>query len=257
MIPLRGSLRGQFSPVVTFLLVAANIVIFLGELTLPPGALQDVFSTWGLVPAHEMAAGSIVFAVTSALTSMFLHAGWAHVLFNMLYLWVFGSGLESRIGSARFGALYFAAGIVASQAQVWLSPFSEQSIVGASGAIAGVLGAYFVVDPRATIRVLLPIWIIPFFFNVPAVVFLGLWFLQNALSGTVSLAAAASGGVAWWAHVGGFIAGALLVRSLGLPPPPRRRNPHDDPYGPADGPGERYDARSLRRAGSRAASSFD
>ncbi len=239
MIPLRGSLRGQFTPVVTFLLVAANVAIFLGEWALPPRAQEDLMWTWGLVPAREVAAGSILFAVTSALSSMFLHAGWAHVLWNMLYLWVFGSGLESRIGHSRFVGLYFAAGIVASQAQVWLSPFSRVPIVGASGAIAGVLGAYFVVSPRATIRVVLPIWIIPFFFNVPAILFLGFWFLQQALSGTISFVAAASGGVAWWAHVGGFLAGALLIKTLGLPPPPRRST------WPPPAPREPYNARSF------------
>jgi membrane associated rhomboid family serine protease len=218
---------------VTFLLVAVNVAIFLGEWALPPRQLDDLLWTWGLVPAREVAAGSVLFAITSALSSIFLHAGWAHVLWNMLYLWVFGSGLESRIGHVRFTALYFVSGIIASQSQVWLSPFSRIPIVGASGAIAGILGAYFVVSPRATIRVLLPIWIIPFFFNVPALVFLGFWFLQQALSGTVSLAAAVSGGVAWWAHVGGFIAGALLVKLFGVPPPPRTRRPRDD-WGPTD-----------------------
>jgi membrane associated rhomboid family serine protease len=137
----------------------------------------------------------------------------------MLYLWVFGSGLESRLGHLRYATLYFVSGIVAAQSQVWFSPLSHVPIVGASGAIAGVLGAYFVVSPRARIRVAL-LWFIPFF-DVPAVVYLGFWFLQQALSGTVSIAASASGGVAWWAHVGGFLAGAVLVKMLGLPELPQ------------------------------------
>jgi membrane associated rhomboid family serine protease len=244
MIPLRGTLSGRYGPLFTVLIVAVNVGIYLQEAVLGPRALQSFLWTWGLVPAREAAAGTILGALFSALTSMFVHAGWAHLLWNMLYLWVFGSGLESRVGHARFVALYLTAGIVASQAQVWFSPLSSTPIIGASGAIAGVLGAYFVVSPRATIKVLLPIWIIPFFFDVPAVIFLGLWFLQQALSGTLSLAAAASGGIAWWAHVGGFLAGALLVRSLGVPPASRGgdeyeewrrserpRSPYDDPTG--------------------------
>jgi membrane associated rhomboid family serine protease len=221
MIPLRGSLRGRYAPAVTLLLIAANVWIFFQEALLRPKAYEQFIWAWGLVPSREVAAGSVIAAVSSALTSLFVHATWAHVLWNMLYLWVFGSGLESRVGPVRFAALYLVAGIVASQAQVWFTPLSSMPIVGASGAIAGILGAYFVVSPRAKIKVLLPIWIIPFFFDVPAVIFLGLWFLQQALSGTLAFAAAASGGVAWWAHVGGFLAGALLVKNLGVPPAPR------------------------------------
>src|SRR5262249_38056013 len=141
-----------------------------------------------------------------------------HVAWNMLYLWVFGSGLESRLGNVRFTSLYVASGVVALQAQAWFDPLSTTPIVGASGAIAGVLGAYFVVSPRARLTVLFPIWTIPLFFEVPAVLFLGLWFLQQFASGFLSLAALASGGIAWWAHVAGFLAGAVFVRVLGVPP---------------------------------------
>jgi membrane associated rhomboid family serine protease len=218
MIPIRGSLRGPAVPALTVALVAANLLAFLHEATLPPVVLERFIQAWGLVPARETASGSVAVALFFGLTAMFVHGGWAHVLWNMLYLWVFGSGLESRLGHARFFVLYVAAGLVATQAQAWLSPFSTTPIVGASGAIAGVLGAYFIVSPRAWLTVVLPIWIIPFVFQIPAVVYLALWFLQQFLSGFVDLAAQASGGIAWWAHVAGFVAGALFVRILGVPP---------------------------------------
>ncbi len=182
-------MRGSFRPVVTVLLVLANVAVFLQELALPSGGIEPFIRTWGLVPAREVAAGSIIFSLSHAVTSMFVHAGWAHLLGNMLYLWLFGSGLESRLGHVRFAGLYFTAGIVATQAQVWFSPLSSLAIIGASGAIAGVLGAYFVVSPRAKIKVLFPVWIIPLFFDVPAFVFIGLWFLNQAVSGTMSLGA--------------------------------------------------------------------
>jgi membrane associated rhomboid family serine protease len=222
MIPLRTSLRGAYAPVAAFLLVAVNVLVFLHELTLGPRMLDRFVWVWGLVPAREVAAGSIVVAVLSALTSMFVHGGWAHLLWNMLFLWVFGSSLESRIGHVRFTLLYFVSGILASQAQVWLSPLSDTPIVGASGAIAGVLGAYFVVSPGAKVTILFPIWIIPLFFDVPAYLLLAFWFAQQLLSGISSMAASASGGVAWWAHVGGFVGGMVLVRWMGVPPAPRR-----------------------------------
>jgi membrane associated rhomboid family serine protease len=229
MIPLRGTLRGPSRPLVTVLLVAANTLVFLHEWTLLPRAFESFQWTWGLVPAREIASGSILFALTSALTSMFVHGGWLHLLGNMLYLWLFGSGLESRIGHTRFASLYFASGVVATQAQVWFSPLEKLPIVGASGAIAGVLGAYFIVSPRAKVTVLFPIWIIPLFFDVPAFVFIGLWFLNQAVSGTLSLAGGASKEIAWWAHVGGFLAGAALVHVLGVPPAPRGRRT-DEPW---------------------------
>jgi membrane associated rhomboid family serine protease len=218
MIPIRGSLRGPAAPALTLALVAANLLVYLREATLPPAAFERFVRIWGLVPARETASGSVAVAIFFGLTAMFVHSSWAHVLWNMLYLWVFGSGIESRLGHARFFALYFASGLVATQAQAWLAPFSTTPIVGASGAIAGVLGAYFVVSPRAWLTVVLPIWIFPLVFQIPAVVYLALWFLQQFLSGFVDLAAHVSGGIAWWAHVAGFVAGALFVRILGVPP---------------------------------------
>ena len=244
MIPLRGSLRGRIPPVVTLLLVIANVLVFLHEWTLSSRAFDVFQMTWGLVPAAEVATGSIVLSLASALSSMFVHAGWAHLLWNVLYLWIFGSGLESKVGHTRFAALYFAAGVIASQAQVWFSPLSTHPIVGASGAIAGVLGAYFVVSPRAKIKVLLPIWIIPFFFDVPAFVFLGLWFLNQAVSGTLSLAGVASTELAWWAHVGGFLAGALFVKQLGLPSASRWREGYADDWVPPLYPEDGFDGRA-------------
>ncbi len=250
MIPLRGSLRGRISPVVTLLLVLANVLVFLREWTLTPRAFEVFLMTWGLIPAREVAAGSVVSSLSYALSSMFVHAGWAHLLWNVLYLWIFGSGLESRIGHSRFAALYFAAGVIATQAQVWFSPLSHLPIVGASGAIAGVLGAYFVVSPRAKIKVLFPVWFIPLFFDVPAFLFLGFWFLSQAVSGTLSVAGGVSGQLAWWAHVGGFLAGALFARQLGFPAPPEERTLSGDGGStvPRRSPSEPFDPRTQARA---------
>jgi membrane associated rhomboid family serine protease len=222
MIPLRTNLRGESSRIVTFLLVAANVLVFLHEWTLPPRAFEHFVVGWGVVPAREVAIGTLAGAVIPSLTSLFVHGGWAHLLWNMLFLWVFGSSLESRIGHARFTLLYFASGLVAAQSQVWLTPLTSQPIVGASGAIAGVLGAFFIVSPSAKVTILFPVWIIPLFFDVPAFFLLAFWFGQQLLSGISSLAAMASGGVAWWAHVGGFLFGILLVKWMGTPPGPRR-----------------------------------
>jgi membrane associated rhomboid family serine protease len=210
---------------VTVAVVVVNLIVFARESMLSSDAFPAFLATWGLVPARETAARSVFVVVLFGLTSMFVHGGWAHVLGNMLYLWVFGRGLESRIGQVRFFAIYFAAGLVASQAQAWLDPYSTTPIVGASGAIAGVLGAYFVVSPRAWVTVMLPIWFVPLFFEVPAVLFLGLWFVIQFLDGVHALTTQTSGGIAWWAHVAGFLAGALFVRILGVPPPPEPETP--------------------------------
>ena len=207
MLPLRDNIPSATRPTVTWGIIAANLLVFLCELSSP-----DVLS-FALVPARFTAdpAGSAF----TILTSMFLHGGWAHVLGNMLYLWIFGDNVEDRLGHVRYLLLYLAGGVAAALAQVAISPDSAVPMVGASGAIAAVLGGYIVLYPRASVYTWIFFSIVP----IPAVVWLGLWFVLQLFSGVASLGAAATGGVAFFAHVGGFVAGLALVKLLDRGPP--------------------------------------
>ncbi len=219
MIPLRDSVPARNQPVVTWVLIGVNVWVFLYELGLGP-ELDGFIRTWGFVPAHyfrlaETDPGHWVGRFLPLVTSMFLHGGWAHLIGNMLYLWIFGDNVEDRLGHLRYLAFYLVAGMAAGLAQAYLYPDSTVPTVGASGAISGVLGAYLVLFPRARVLTLVPFL---FFFPVvelPAVLYLGFWFLMQLVSGALALALAGeAGGVAWWAHVGGFVVGILLVPLL-------------------------------------------
>jgi len=201
MIPLRDIIPSRTTPVVTIALITINVLVFLYELSL--GRAVDAFTLyWGLVPA--------AFSWVTVFTSMFLHGGFLHVAGNMLYLWIFGDNVEDRMGHGRFLVFYLLCGVAAALAQTITAPDSVIPMVGASGAIAGVMGAYFVLYPKSRIVTLIPIF---FFFQVievPAILFLGIWFLMQFLSGLgsiVSVASGSTGGVAFWAHVAGFVAG--------------------------------------------------
>jgi membrane associated rhomboid family serine protease len=188
--------------VVVYALIAANVLAFLWELSAP-----DVLD-YALVPARFTAHPS----VGPIVTSMFLHGGWLHLIGNMLYLWIFGDNVEDRVGHGRFVLLYLAGGAAAALAQIYMAPDSRIPMVGASGAIAAVLGAYIVLYPHARVYTLVPLFfgIVP----VPAVVYLGFWFVLQLLSGAASLGMTEQGGVAFFAHVGGFVAGLALVKLL-------------------------------------------
>jgi len=221
MIPIRGSVVGVRPPIVTVLLIALNAAVFFWEVGLHPLVLETVVRRFGVVPARELAALREAPELLEAwllpiFTSMFLHGGWAHFVGNMLYLWVFGDGVENRLGHGRFLLFYVLCGVAASQAQVWMHPSATTPMIGASGAIAGVLGAYLALYPRASVVLLVPLLFVPFFFEVPAVLFLGIWFFQQLTAGAVMTlsGAAEAGGVAWWAHVGGFVAGIVLLPLL-------------------------------------------
>ena len=233
MIPLRDVGMGRVTPpVVNVLLIAANVLMFLFELSLG-GRLDAFVMSAAFVPARYTGGGSLLGelapGLSAALVSMFLHGGWGHLLGNMLFLWIFGDNVEDRLGHVRYLVFYLLSGFAATFAHLWASPGSTVPAVGASGAISGVLGAYLFLHPQARIQTLL---ILGFFIRliyVPAWVFLPLWFLMQLLSGAASLGArttAETGGVAWFAHIGGFIAGPLLLFLLGggrrppLPPEP-------------------------------------
>lgn len=219
MIPVAGSVRSLRPPLATGALIAACVLVFLHETRLPSRLLDHFIQVYGLVPARQAAALAeaplaLGYWLVPMFTSMFLHGGWAHLIGNMMFLWIFGDGVENRMGHARFLAFYLACGLAAGQAQVVAAPDSVIPMVGASGAVAGVLGAYLVLYPTASVVVMVPIFFYPYFFQVPALFFLGFWFLQQLIHGTafaLNPAAGQAGGVAWWAHVGGFVAGVVLL----------------------------------------------
>jgi rhomboid family protein len=230
VIPLRDSVPSRTWPVVTWALIAINAWVFLCELTLGPG-LQAFVETWGFIPARyfllaEVEPGNLTARYLPIFTSMFLHGGWAHLIGNMVYLWIFGDNVEDRLGHLRYLGAYLVAGVGAALAHAYLSPDSPIPTVGASGAISGVLGAYLLLFPHARVLTLIPLLF--FYFHVvelPAVLYLGLWFLMQLLSGTIAFALPGpAGGVAWWAHVGGFVVGVALVPLL------RRRDSDARPW---------------------------
>lgn len=231
MFPLKDDNPTRRAPLVTICLIAINIVVYLWEWLLPPDLRQAVVFRFGVIPALFTGADTPALLpapdlspAATLLTSMFLHGGFLHVGGNMLYLWIFGNNIEDELGRGRFLAFYLACGLVAAFAQILMAPASMIPMVGASGAIAGVLGAYAVRFPRARVLTAIPI----FFFQltwIPASVVLGFWFvlqLFNGLGGLADMRAThgMTGGVAFFAHIGGFVAGLLLVRVF-RPRPPR------------------------------------
>jgi rhomboid family protein len=217
MFPIRDSIPSHSVPVATRLLVLVNAMVFILQLTLSPESLQQMAYLFGIVPArftHQEWAASVGFPVGTywpVLTHQFLHGGWLHVISNMWALWIFGDNVEDRMGSVRFTIFYLVCGSVAGLVHIFINPDSVVPTVGASGAIAGVLGAYLMFFPTSRILVLFPIFIFPLFFEVPAVLYLVIWFLTQLFSGTLSLAGPARvADIAWWAHIGGFICGMIL-----------------------------------------------
>ncbi len=219
MFPLHDSIPTRFPPIAVWCLVCANALVFAFELSLPAKELQNFVYLFGIVPArysHPEWAASVGLSPGDYwpfLTSMFLHGGWLHIIGNMWFLWLFGDNVEDRMGSIRFLFFYLLCGLVAAVVQVLVYPDSTIPTVGASGAIAGVLGAYLVMYPRAQVIVMVPILFYPFIFSLPAAFFLAFWFFMQFFSGTAALLEPSQmGGVAWWAHVGGFLAGMLFYR---------------------------------------------
>jgi membrane associated rhomboid family serine protease len=215
MIPLHDTARQRRAPVMTALLVTANLAVFGWEawLAVTGGGrmLESFLNQHALVPGRLLAHFGDEGQWLTLLTHMFLHGGLLHVLGNVWFLWIFGGNVEDRLGSFTFLLFYLAAGLGAAALQIVVEPSSMLPMIGASGAISGVLGAYLVLFPTAWIIALVP-WIVPIL-PVPAVVFLLLWFLLQAYNGVGTLlsGANAAGGVAWWAHAGGFVAGIGLV----------------------------------------------
>ena len=219
MIPLRDENPSATTPVVTRLLIALNVVVFVYEIMLGP-TLKMFAMTWGLVPARLTMAfryheEPVLGPGLTVVSSMFLHGGWMHLIGNMWFLWIFGDNIEDRFGHLRYLLFYLAAGVVAALVQYATNPVSDVPTLGASGAIAGVLGAYAVAYPRARVITLLPLFIFIQIVRLPALLVLGFWFVIQFFSGTMTLAADVRGGVAFWAHIGGFVFGAITMLLLG------------------------------------------
>ncbi len=218
MIPLKDLQPRRSAPAVTLLLIATNLVVFLYQVSLSRRAGDAFVNEYAVVPYRiSMAlAGGHHYTLTQALvplvTSMFLHGGWLHILGNMWFLWIFGANVEDRMGHVSYLIFYLICGIGSGIAQTAFSWGSHVPALGASGAIAGVLGAYILYFPDSRILTLVPLFVIWFMARVPSWVFIGLWFIIQFLSGVSSLGARSMGGVAWWAHVGGFLLGLALAR---------------------------------------------
>jgi membrane associated rhomboid family serine protease len=220
VIPLRDTVRTEGWPFVTWALITINVWMFLYELALGP-ELESFVETFGFVPARyfllaQLEPDNWAARYLPLLTSMFLHGGWAHLIGNMLYLWIFGDNVEDRLGHLRYLAFYLLTGLGAALAHAYLHPDSVIPTVGASGAISGVLGGYLVLLPHARVITLIPLL---FFFvdivELPAVLYLGFWFVMQFASGAFAMVLAGdAAGVAWWAHVGGFVAGMTLAQVI-------------------------------------------
>ena len=233
MIPLRDANPTRRPAVVTLSIVIACCVAFAWELGLGAGsgeaALEHTIGAWGVVPARltgAWARGDYLSVDTlTLLTSQFLHGGWLHLLGNMLYLWIFGNNVEDRLGRAGFLLFYLAGGVVAGLAQVVVDPGSNAPTIGASGAIAATLGAYIVFFPGAKVTSLVFFGFFIQLIKIPAVIVLGFWFVLQLVDGVASLGVSQSGGVAFFAHIGGFAAGAIVAWLVGLAQGVRRTGP--------------------------------
>ncbi len=224
MIPLHDDNPTSLTPFVTVGLIVVCVAVFLWQVSLPPAAMEAALYGYGMIPAvlfgeRELAPGLAAIPVElSVVTSMFLHGGWMHLIGNMLYLWIFGNNVEDAMGHGRFVAFYLLCGLAAAFAQAFQDPGSTVPMIGASGAIGGVLGAYLLLYPQARVLVLIPLGFFFYTLRIRALYVLGFWFLLQFLQSAMT--AGQQGGVAYWAHIGGFVAGMALIvpfRRKGFP----------------------------------------
>ena len=225
MIPIRDDAPRWGFPHVTVVLIVFNVSVFLYQWSLSiasPASGQAFVETFGAIPLRVLAAATgkypIVEGITPLFTSIFLHGGWLHLIGNMWFLWIFGDNIEDELGHFAYLAFYLGCGLIASLVHLFANPHSTIPVVGASGAIAGVMGAYMIRFPWSRVVTLIPLFFFLTTIEVPAILMLFYWFAIQFFSGAMSLGQASMGGVAWWAHIGGFVAGAILIWSR-----PRRR----------------------------------
>ncbi|MBI4789408.1 MAG: rhomboid family intramembrane serine protease [Chloroflexi bacterium] len=216
MIPIGDANPTRRLPITNWTLIAINVIVFIFEISLRPRQLDALIQTWGVIPGNVfLALADPIEAPLSIwatlVTSQFLHAGWAHIIGNMLFLWVFGDNIEEVLGHLGYLVFYLVSGIAAGIVQVVVSGPIPIPAIGASGAIAGVLGAYIVLYPWARISILFPLFILFWTIEVPAIIVIGWWFIQQFFYGVGVLSSAAASGIAIWAHIGGFVAGLVLI----------------------------------------------
>ncbi len=220
MIPLQDILPRRNFPIMTYLLILINVLVFFYELKLSPAEREIFFKTWGVIPAsffdpyfRTLIGESPYHPYVTLITHLFIHGGWFHIIGNMWTLWIFGDNVEDRLGPVKFLIFYLVCGISATLFHCFIYKNSVVPLVGASGAISGVMGAYYIMYPLARIIILVPILFIPFFFEVPAFFYLLFWFFIQFYSGLFSLMIPGHiGGIAWFAHLGGFAIGAIIIK---------------------------------------------
>jgi len=221
MIPLRDTIPSRREPLATILLIIVNVMVFIGQSLMSDVKFAEFIYEFGFIP-EEFLKSLARFGFFQASTyvplfsSMFLHGNWAHLISNMWVLWLFGDNVEDAMGSIRFLIFYILCGLVAGFTHFLFNPTSNVPTVGASGAIAGVMGAYFILFPHARIVTLIPtFFFLPMFIHVPAFIYLILWFISQLYSGVVQWVGGASvGGIAWWAHISGFLAGVFIHKAF-------------------------------------------
>ncbi|MCI0454930.1 MAG: rhomboid family intramembrane serine protease [Candidatus Dadabacteria bacterium] len=212
MIPIRDTIPSRSFPIVNTIFIVVNTIVFFYEISLG-NSLDSFIKAFGLIPDRLGEGRAFVSQTYPFFTSMFIHGGWFHLIGNMLYLYIFGDNVEDKMGHFKYLAFYLIAGIAAAFSQILTNLHSGIPMVGASGAISGVLGAYILYFPRSRVLTIIPIFLIIQFVEIPAYLFLLFWFVMQFFSGVASLALAKSaGGVAFWAHVGGFVAGFILAK---------------------------------------------
>jgi len=209
MFPIRDTIRSRSFPIANYAIIALNVLVFLFQSSLSERGFYLFLQGFGLTPVDF--SPFMPFQWVTVFTSMFMHGGWFHLISNMWTLYIFGDNVEDRMGPIRYIMFYLLSGTVAALTHVFLSPNLNIPTVGASGAVAGILGAYFLLFPRAQVVTFIPLFFLPWFINIPAFFYLGIWFFSQVANGLM-VSGEAMSGIAWWAHIGGFIFGLLLVR---------------------------------------------
>ncbi|CUB01123.1 rhomboid family intramembrane serine protease [Pannonibacter indicus] len=230
MFPWADTVARRYPPIVVWTVVGISVLAFLYQVGLPPRVLDRFLFDFALVPSRFFGRLRLIAPSdwTPFLTNIFLHAGWLHLILNMWTLWIFGPAVEDRLGPVRFTLFYIFCGVAAGLAHALANPDSVVPALGASGAIAGVIGCYARMFPAARLVVIVPILFIPLFFEVSALAFAMIWFAMQVIPGLISLGDTASGGIAWWAHIGGFVAGWLATPLLRRPAGTYRRYYRDE-----------------------------
>jgi membrane associated rhomboid family serine protease len=239
MFPIRDTVRTYSFPVVNWLIIIATAIVFLYEASLNNNAFNRFILNYGLVPARLNFTNPLdlilnPLALLTLVTHIFLHGSWFHFLSNIWTLFIFGDNVEDRLGPGRYLAFFLVSGVVAGLLQALVTNQSQMPAIGASGAIAGVLGAYFVLYPRSRVVTLILLIIIPWFVELPAILYLGIWFSTQLIAGVTTFSrTAAMGGVAWWAHIGGFLFGMFFHRFFKPPVHPAISRNYPDQYPPS------------------------